>query len=249
MRRSLKNLSRACAALFVTALFATPWGCNNAAEIPLDDTIIEITDGQNASRYSGSASGLLNVTVAASSGLNESLLDSPEILGALVRAKTLVSDSPRTGAVNISDDFAPCPVGGTVSFSGELAFTADADLVDVGGTFAQTFSSCAATTLVIASDGECELTTEFTGSMSVDYAFNYETDSGDFLVASSLTTSAPLDLVQNDVAHTVLLDLFFMQDSTTDPTFSGTITVDGLAYDAAIELDTQSFSRAELGCE
>jgi hypothetical protein len=145
--------------------------------------------------------------------------------------------------------YLPCPNGGTASYGGYLAYTVDDGLFDVSGTYSQTLSSCTSVTTVTAADGECDITAEFTGSFSVDYAFNYETASGDYLIASSLTTTAPLDLTQNDLLHSVEIDLFFMQDSATDPSLSGTITVDGLTYDASIQLNTQNFTRSELGCK
>jgi len=248
MRRNLKNLGRVVVASLSLGLFAAPWGCSNE-QAPVDDTIIEITDGVNAFRFSGSASGLLDVTIATSSGLNETLLNNPAILSTLIRAKSVTTELPRIDSVDISDVYLPCPSGGTASYGGNLAYTVDEDLFDANGTYSQTLSSCSSVSTVTAADGECDITSEFTGSFSVDYAFNYETGSGDYLIASSLTTTAALDLTQNDVPHSVEIDLFFMQDSATDPSFSGTITVDGLTYDASIDLDTQNFTRAELGCK
>lgn len=248
MRSRLKNLSRVLTASLTATLLTASLSCSSE-QITVDQTIIEITDGLNAFRFSGSASGLLDMTVATSSGLNETLLDNPEIFSTLIRARSITTELPRIGAVDISDVYLPCPNGGTASYGGNLAYTVGEGLFDSSGTYSQTLSSCTSVTTVQASDGECEITAEFTGSFSVDYAFNYETSSGDYLIASSLTTAAPLDLIQNNVPHSVEVDLFFMQDSTTDPSFSGTITVDGLTYDAAIELNTQIFTRTELGCK
>lgn len=247
MRSRLKKLSQVLVAGLSLCLFAAPWGCNS--EQIVDNTIIEITDSVNASRFSGSASGLLDTTITTSSGLNETLLGNPAILSTLIRAKSVTTELPRIGSVDISDVYLPCSNGGTASYGGNLAYTVDGNLFDVSGTYSQTLSSCSSVSTVMAADGECDITTEFTGSFSVDYAFNYETDSGDYLIASSLTTTTALDFTKNGTLHSVEIDLFFMQDSATDPSFSGTITVDDIVYDAAIELNAQNFTRAELGCE
>lgn len=178
--------------------------------------------------------------------LNSSLLGAENI-----SSPFLSRSEPLAETIDVSPVRILCPTSGNAGLSGALRYVADNSALTVDSTFAETLTACAVTQTVAASDGDCEITTIYDGAFDVAYTFDYEISSTDYTIASIWTTTAnhPLDFTISDAPHTVDLAVAYSSDRTGAEALTGTITVDGTAYDVAQEIDTTNYSRAELGCE
>lgn len=238
-----KIKARVLSALFFsTTLFFTQCGSGT------DGVVL---DANSSSQVAGGSESLTTLNSTASSSLNSTILNSPSVSAALIRAQSLARTAAQVQyeTIDISTEDYDCPDGGTASFAGSIDSAVSGNTLSVTGDFTQTFVSCEVSTTVETSDGNCDITAEFTGSFDESYDLDYNTLDDSFDVTSTWLTSDPLDLLLNGSAHEVEFNILFTTDDTGATDLSGDITIDGTSYDVDTEVDTTQYSSSELGCD